>query len=54
MSVQVHLNSLKQMRDVQNPVATTFDHFELVIEPFDKPARVSVKKVVRDIVKPVL
>jgi hypothetical protein len=33
---------LEQMRDVQNPIATTLDHLELVIEAFHKPTRVSV------------
>ena len=42
------------MRDVQNPIATTLDHLELVIEAFHKPTRVSVNKVIRDVVEPML
>jgi hypothetical protein len=42
------------MRDVQNPIATTLDHFELVIEAFHKPTCVPVNKVVRYVVEPVL
>ena len=42
------------MRDVQNPIATTLDHFELIIEAFYKPARVTVNKGVRYVVEPVL
>jgi len=36
-----------QMRDVHNPIATTLDHFELVIEAFHKPTCVPVNKVSR-------
>jgi hypothetical protein len=42
------------MRDVQNPIATTLDDFELVIEAFHKPTRVPVTKVIRYIVEPML
>jgi hypothetical protein len=42
------------MRDVQNPIATTLDHFELVIAAFHKPTGVPVNKVVRYVVEPVL
>jgi hypothetical protein len=40
------VDSLKQMRDVQNAIATTLDDFELVIEAFHKPTCVPVNKVV--------
>ena len=42
------------MRDVQNPIAPTLDHFKLVIEAFHKPTGVPVNKIVRYIVEPVL
>ena len=48
------MDSLEQMRDVQHPIATTLDYFELVIEAFHKPTCVSVNNVVRDVVDPVL
>ena len=35
------------MRDVQNPIATTLDNFELVIEAFPQTHCVPVNKVVR-------
>ena len=41
------------MRDVQNPIATTLDDFELVIEAFHKPTCMPVNKVVRYVVEPV-
>jgi len=44
--------SLEQMGDVQDAIAAPLDHFELVIEAFHKAARVSVQKVVGDLVKP--
>ena len=53
MPVYVQLDSLKQMCDVQNPIATTLDYFELVIEAFHKPTCVPVNKVVRYVVEPV-
>ena len=40
------------MRDVQNPIATTLDDFELVIEAFHKPTCMPVNKVVRSVVEP--
>ena len=42
------------MRDVQNPIATTLDHFELVIEAFHKPTCMPVNKVVRYVIEPIL
>ena len=42
------------MRAVQNPVATTLDHLELVIEAFHKPTRVPVNEVIRDVVERIL
>jgi len=46
------MDSLKQMRDVQNAIATTLDDFELVIEAFHKSTCVPVNKVVRYVVEP--
>ncbi len=46
------MDSLKQMCDVQNAIATTLDDFERVIEAFDKPTCVPVNKVVRYVVEP--
>ena len=54
MPVYIQLDSLKQRRDVQNPIATTLDNFELVLEAFHKPTCVPVNKVRRDVVEPVL
>ena len=42
------------MRDVQNPIATTLDYFELVLEAFHKSTGVPVNKVVRSVVEPML
>jgi hypothetical protein len=42
------------MRDVHNPLATTLEHFALVIDACDKPPRVPVNKVMCDLVAPVL
>jgi hypothetical protein len=39
---------------MQNPIATTFDHLELVIAAFHKPTRVPVNKVMCDVVEPIL
>ena len=54
MSVYVQLDSLKQLCDVQNPIATTLDYFELVIETFHKSTGVPVNTVVRYVVEPML
>jgi hypothetical protein len=42
------------MRDVQTPITTTLEHFELAIEAFHKPPWVPGNKVVRSVVEPVL
>jgi hypothetical protein len=54
MPVQVQLDALKHMRDVQHPIATTLDDFELGMEAFHTPPGVPVKQVVCYGVEPVL
>jgi energy-converting hydrogenase A subunit M len=54
MPVQVQPDSLKHMRDVHHPIATTLDDFELVIDAFHKPTCGPVKKGVCSVVEPVL
>ena len=39
------------MRDVSNPIATTRDHFELVIEAFHKSTCMTVNTVIGDVVE---
>jgi len=40
------MDTLEQMLDVQNTIATPFDDFDLVIEPFHKSTCLSVNKVI--------
>jgi len=48
------METLEQMRDVQDTIATPFDDFDLVIEPFYKSTWLSVKKVIGYFVHPLL
>jgi len=48
------MDTLEQMLDVQDTIATPFDDFDLVIEPFDKSTCLSVKKVIGYFVPPFL
>jgi hypothetical protein len=45
---------LEQVRHVPQPIAAPLEHFELVIEPFDKTAGLIAGKVVRNQVEPAL
>ena len=46
------MDTLEQMLDVQDTITTPFDDFDLVIEPFDKGARLILDEVVGDQVLP--
>jgi hypothetical protein len=48
------MDTLEQMLDVQDAIATPFDDFDLVIEPFYKATCLSVKKVIGYFVHPFL
>src|SRR5215212_9899474 len=52
VAIQVKCQALEQPPDIAQPIAAAFQHFELVVEPFDKRAGLMVDKVVRDQVKP--
>jgi len=42
------------MLDIENAIATTFEHFDFVVETFNKAACVTVDEVVGDFIEPVL
>lgn len=46
------MNTLEQMVDIQDPIATPFDDLDLVIESFDKSTCLSVQKVIGYFIKP--
>ena len=48
------MDTLEQMRDVQDTIATPFDDFDLVIEPFYKSTCLPIKKVIGSFIYPFL
>ena len=48
------MDTLEQMFDVQEAIATPLDDFDLVIEPFHKSTCLSVKKVIGYFIHPFL
>ena len=52
VAIQVKRQALEQSPDIAQPIAAAFQHFELIVEPFDKGAGLMIDKVVRDQVKP--
>ncbi len=47
------MNTLEQMFDVQDPIATPFYDLDLVIQSFDKSTCLPVKKVIGYFIEPV-
>jgi len=45
VAIQVKRQALKQAAHVAQPVTATLEHLELVVEPFDKAARLVVREV---------
>jgi hypothetical protein len=41
------------MTKIENPATTPFQHFDLMVETFDKTARLPVEEIIRDLLKPV-
>lgn len=52
VAVQVKRQALKEPSDIAEPVAATLEHLQFVVEPFDEPARLVVRKVVRNKILP--
>src|SRR5512139_3861679 len=50
--MQVEIDSLKQVLEVENAITTTLEDFDLVIEPFDKAAVLSLNKIVGNFLPP--
>ncbi len=48
------MDTLEQMLDVQDAIATPLDNFDLVIEPFHKSTCLSVNKVICYFIHPFL
>ncbi len=41
------------MTKIENPTTAPFQHFDLMVETFDKTARLPVEEIIRDLLKPV-
>src|SRR3989304_5047924 len=52
IAFQIQINALKKMFQIEDTVATPFQDFELVVEPFNKAAAGSVDKVSGDLLPP--
>ena len=48
------MDTLEQMPDVQDAIATPLDHFDFVIEPLDKAPCLPIDKVIGDFFQPFL
>lgn len=48
IAFQVKLKPLKQVREVEQPVAAPLQYFEFVIESLDKAAGLSVQEIIGD------
>jgi hypothetical protein len=46
------MDALEQMGRVQNAITPPFDHFNLIVEAFNKAARQPRYEIVRDFVEP--
>lgn len=42
------------MRQICDPITAPFEDFDLVVEAFDKTARLTVDEIIRDLIHPVL
>jgi len=52
IAMQVKKNALEEMFDVENPIASTFEDFDLVIEAFDEATVLALNEVVGDFFPP--
>src|SRR5215217_1613870 len=52
IALYVQCQALEQARNVPQPIAAPFEHFQLVVQPFDKATRLTADEVVRDQVEP--
>jgi hypothetical protein len=51
---EIKPNALKQMRQICDPITAPFEDFDFVVKAFDKPAGSAVKKVVANLIEPVI
>jgi hypothetical protein len=51
---EVEPDALKQMRNVCDPITAPFEDFDPIVDALLKPARLSVEKVIGDLVEPVI
>jgi len=42
------------MLKVENAIATSFEHFDLVVETFDESTGITIDEVIGDVLEPVL
>jgi hypothetical protein len=54
ISLQVKGQSLEQTHDVPEAIAAPLEHFELIVQPFDKAARLMADEVVGNQILPTL
>jgi hypothetical protein len=51
---EIEPDALKQMRNVCDPITASFEGFDLAIQALLKTARLTVEKVIGDLVEPVI
>src|SRR5919108_5339271 len=54
VAMQVEREPLEEPANVEDPIASPFEHFYAVVESFSKPARLPPLAIVRDLIDPPL
>src|SRR5262245_25371042 len=52
IAVQIERDALEQMSEVVDPKAAALEHFELIVQPFDKAAGLALPEVVGNRIQP--
>ena len=53
VTFQVKINALVKMDDIGYVIASSFEHFDLVIETFDKATGFTSHKIIQDFIPPI-
>ena len=52
VAFQVEINALEKMGNIGYAIASSFEHFDLVVETFDKATGFTSHKIVQDLIPP--
>jgi hypothetical protein len=54
IAFQIQIEPLKERSQVEDPIATTLEHLDLVVQPFDKATVVALQEVIGDLLQVVV